>query len=136
MTSAYFMQIPTMTAPAPSNTSNTLNNPNRSLAGTDYLESLNDEQRAAVEYDGQRGPLLVIVGAGSGKTKTLAHRVTHLAVQGADPQRILILTFSRRAAAEMSRRIELIINSMIGAPAAQRPPQFPWVGTLHGSDYR
>lgn len=121
-----------MTAPAPSNTSNTLNNPNRSLAGTDYLESLNDEQRAAVEYDGQRGPLLVIVGAGSGKTKTLAHRVTHLAVQGADPQRILILTFSRRAAAEMSRRVELIISSMIGAPAAQRPPQFPWAGTFHG----
>lgn len=105
-------------------------------ATPDYLASLNDEQRAAVEYDGQRGPLLVIAGAGSGKTKTLAHRVAHLAVQGADPQRILILTFSRRAAAEMSRRVELIISSMIGAPAAQRPPQFPWVGTLHGSDYR
>ncbi|MBK9028247.1 MAG: UvrD-helicase domain-containing protein [Propionivibrio sp.] len=109
---------------------------NRCPASTDYLESLNREQRAAVECDGQRGPLLVIVGAGSGKTKTLTHRVTHLAVQGADPQRILILTFSRRAAAEMSRRVGLIINSMIGTPAAQRPPQFSWVGTFHSSDYR
>ncbi len=101
-------------------------------ATPDYLASLNDEQRAAVEYDGQRGPLLVIAGAGSGKTKTLAHRVAHLAVQGADPQRILMLTFSRRAAAEMSRRVGLIINQVSSAPAAQRPPQFPWAGTFHG----
>ncbi|MBI5922994.1 MAG: ATP-dependent helicase [Betaproteobacteria bacterium] len=98
----------------------------------DYLSSLNEQQRHAVEYDGRRGPLLVIAGAGSGKTNTLAHRVAHLAVQGADPQRILLLTFSRRAAAEMARRVGLIINRVIGAPAEQRPPSFPWAGTFHG----
>lgn len=69
-----------------------------------YLEALNPEQRRAVEHgitsDGHVGaPLLVIAGAGSGKTNTLAHRVAHLIVKGADPRRILLMTFSRRAAA-------------------------------------
>ena len=72
-----------------------------------YLETLNPEQRRAVEHgvtaDGHVGaPLLVIAGAGSGKTNTLAHRVAHLIVSGADPRRILLMTFSRRAAPEMS----------------------------------
>ena len=75
-----------------------------------YLEKLNPEQRLAVEHgtyiDGSHvsGPLLVIAGAGSGKTNTLAHRVAHLIVKGADPRRILLMTFSRRAASEMGRR--------------------------------
>ena len=64
-----------------------------------YLDKLNPEQRLAVEHVG--GPLLVIAGAGSGKTNTLAHRVAHLIVNGADPRRILLLTFSRRAVGEM-----------------------------------
>ena len=106
--------------------------PSVSDSAKDYLASLNDEQRNAVVYDGRQGPLLVIAGAGSGKTKTLAHRVAHLVMQGADPQRILMLTFSRRAAAEMSRRVGLIINQIIGAPAEQAPPKFPWSGTFHG----
>ncbi|WP_262270130.1 UvrD-helicase domain-containing protein, partial [Microvirga yunnanensis] len=77
-----------------------------------YLDKLNPEQRRAVEHgvtDGRAPPsprpLLVIAGAGSGKTNTLAHRVAHLIVNGADPRRILLLTFSRRAAAEMARRV-------------------------------
>ena len=67
-----------------------------------YLEKLNDRQREAVEHgiglaDGAiGGPLLIIAGAGSGKTNTLAHRVGHLIVNGADPRRILLMTFSRR----------------------------------------
>lgn len=70
------------------------------LANTAYLDALNSEQRRAVEYgvgdDGIVGaPLLVIAGAGSGKTNTLAHRVAHLIVAGADPRRILLMTFSR-----------------------------------------
>jgi hypothetical protein len=73
-----------------------------------YLQNLNPEQRAAVEYgvtDGQPcGPLLTIAGAGTGKTTTLSHRVAHLVVSGVDPERILLLTFTRRAAAEMTRR--------------------------------
>ena len=76
----------------------------------DYLDTLNAEQRRAVEHGGGAvgGPLLVIAGAGSGKTNTLAHRVAHLIVSGADPRRILLMTFSRRAAAEMTRRVERI----------------------------
>jgi len=70
------------------------------------------EQRRAVEH-GTPGPepsapLLVIAGAGSGKTNTLAHRVAHLIVNGADPRRILLMTFSRRAASEMTQRVERI----------------------------
>src|ERR1700684_4445223 len=79
---------------------------------TAYLETLNPEQRRAVEHGAAGGlaaaPLLVIAGAGSGKTNTLAHRVAHLIVQGADPRRILLMTFSRRAASEMTRRVERI----------------------------
>lgn len=95
-----------------------------------YLDSLNDEQRAAALH-GKDTPLLVIAGAGSGKTNTLAHRVAHLVFRGADPQRILLLTFSRRAAAEMERRVGQIINRILGAPAGQAPPVFPWAGTFH-----
>jgi ATP-dependent DNA helicase UvrD/PcrA len=76
------------------------------MASKDYLATLNPEQRRAVEHGviavgaNIAGPLLIIAGAGSGKTNTLAHRVAHLIVHGADPSRILLLTFSRRAAAE------------------------------------
>jgi DNA helicase-2/ATP-dependent DNA helicase PcrA len=64
---------------------------------TAYLETLNTEQRRAVEHGATGGLpvpplLLVIAGAGSGKTNTLAHRVAHLIVQGADPRRILLMT--------------------------------------------
>ena len=84
-----------------------------------YLARLNDAQRQAVEHgDGKiAGPLLVIAGAGSGKTNTLAHRVAHLIVKGADPRRILLMTFSRRAAAEMTRRVERIARKVLGADA-------------------
>ena len=78
-----------------------------------YLEKLNPDQRAAVEHgvaDADARPLLIIAGAGSGKTDTLAHRVAHLVMNGTDPHRILLLTFSRRAAAEMERRTERILN--------------------------
>jgi len=68
-------------------------------AAAAYLESLNPAQRRAVEHGvlendcRPRSPLLVIAGAGSGKTNTLAHRVAHLIVNGADPRRILLMTF-------------------------------------------
>src|SRR3712207_523981 len=82
------------------------------LATSAYLDKLNPRQRQAVEHGIGTGvpaaPLLVIAGAGSGKTSTLAHRVAHLVVNGVDPRRILLLTFSRRAAAEMARRVERI----------------------------
>mgnify|MGYP006143981687 CR=1 FL=1 len=66
---------------------------------------LNPEQRAAAEHAPDAGPLLVVAGAGSGKTMTLAARVAWLVLQGADPQRLLLLTFSRRAAQSMAQRV-------------------------------
>lgn len=93
-----------------------------------YLDNLNDRQREAAEAG--IGPLLVIAGAGSGKTNTLAHRVAHLLVTGADPRRILLMTFSRRAAAELTRRVERIAAQAIGARYAAEA--LTWAGTFHG----
>jgi len=92
-----------------------------------YLEKLNLQQRHAVEHGiGPRdttpaGPLVVIAGAGSGKTNTLAHRVAHLIVNSADPSRILLMTFSRRAAAEMTRRVERIARQVMGEGTQPSP---------------
>ncbi|TIO91554.1 MAG: ATP-dependent helicase, partial [Mesorhizobium sp.] len=77
-------------------------------------------------------PLLVIAGAGSGKTSTLAHRVAHLIVKGADPRRILLMTFSRRAAAEMAKRVERIAGEVLGRDAAIIADALSWAGTFHG----
>src|SRR5689334_5785467 len=99
-----------------------------------YLDRLNVDQRRAVEHGGGRigGPLLIIAGAGSGKTNTLAHRVAHLIVNGADPRRILLMTFSRRAAAEMARRVERIAAEVFGRNAAVATDALTWAGTFHG----
>ena len=103
-----------------------------------HLEKLNDRQREAVEHgvglpEGQiGGPLLIIAGAGSGKTNTLAHRVAHLIVNGADPRRILLMTFSRRAASEMARRVERICRQVLGDTAAIMTDALAWAGTFHG----
>jgi DNA helicase-2/ATP-dependent DNA helicase PcrA len=94
---------------------------------------LTDEQRAAVEHGGARTsqPLLIIAGAGSGKTLTLAARVARLIAEGADPQRVLLLTFSRRAAAEMTRRAGRLLHQALGWALTREPPQLPWAGTFH-----
>src|SRR6266436_10158118 len=103
-----------------------------------YLESLNLEQRRAVEHGVREkdaapsSPLLVIAGAGSGKTNTLAHRVAHLIVNGADPRRILLMTFSRRAAGEMTRRVERICSHVLGPNAGIMSGALTWAGTFHG----
>jgi DNA helicase-2/ATP-dependent DNA helicase PcrA len=103
-----------------------------------YLEKLNERQRLAVEHgvgqgpDTTGGPLLIIAGAGSGKTNTLAHRVAHLIVNGADPRRILLMTFSRRAASEMARRVERICRQVLGANSAVMTDALTWAGTFHG----
>ena len=86
--------------------------------------------RAARRADAR--PLLVIAGAGSGKTSTLAHRVAHLIAHGADPQRILLLTFSRRAAQEMERRAGQVLAQVLGPARREAPPALPWAGTFHG----
>ncbi|CAH2409228.1 ATP-dependent helicase [Mesorhizobium escarrei] len=99
-----------------------------------YLAKLNAEQCLAVEHgDGAvAGPLLVIAGAGSGKTSTLAHRVAHLIVRGADPRRILLMTFSRRAASEMAKRVERIAGEVLGRDASIITDALSWAGTFHG----
>ncbi|HTJ45515.1 MAG TPA: ATP-dependent helicase [Kofleriaceae bacterium] len=82
--------------------------------------SLNRAQHEAVTHEGDE-PLLIIAGAGTGKTTTLAHRIAHLVGRGADPRRILLLTFSRRAAQEMIRRAQRVARSA----------ELPWAGTFH-----
>jgi DNA helicase II / ATP-dependent DNA helicase PcrA len=99
----------------------------------EYLKKLNRQQRRAVIHDLENGPvndidpLLVIAGAGSGKTKTLAHRVAHMVVKGMDPRRILLLTFSRRAAEEMTHKVKQITEAALGC----RQIDLPWSGTFH-----
>ncbi len=80
----------------------------KSLVADAVLADLNGPQREAVTHG--RGPLLIVAGAGTGKTTTLAHRVAHLIAEGTDPARILLLTFTRRAAAEMLRRVDGIMR--------------------------
>jgi DNA helicase-2/ATP-dependent DNA helicase PcrA len=101
-----------------------------------YLAKLNPQQQRAAAYGwphaaNPAGPLLIIAGPGSGKTNTLAHRVGHLVVNGADPRRILLLTFSRRAAAEMTRRVERVAANASRANAAAIAGALTWSGTFH-----
>lgn len=93
-----------------------------------WLDDLNDEQRAAVTFGD--GPLLVVAGAGSGKTRTLAYRVAHLLHRGIDPGRILLLTFTRRAAQEMLRRAGAV------ATMGTTTPETVWGGTFHSTANR
>src|SRR3954453_12884857 len=94
----------------------------RMEASSSWLDSLNEQQRAAAP--GGSEPLLIIAGAGTGKTNTLAHRVAWLISQGVSPARILLLTFTRRASHEMLKRVESILPS---TPALTRL----WGGTFH-----
>jgi len=89
----------------------------------DRFLSLNAQQRLAATSPSD--PLLIIAGAGTGKTNTLAHRVAHLLLEGAAPERILLLTFTRRAALEMTRRAGRIVAE------AHKNVRLPWSGTFH-----
>ena len=106
----------------------------------EYLDALNPAQREAATF-GERskngplgaGPLLIVAGAGTGKTMTLAHRVAHLVVEGVDTRRILLLTFTRRAAHEMTRRVESILRQALAEKNNGKLPAgiLPWSGTFH-----
>src|SRR6188768_1382775 len=83
--------------------------------------ALTDEQEIAATHDG--GHLLIVAGAGTGKTTTLAARLAHLVEAGTPPERLLLLTFSRRAASEMTQRAEAVTGERIAAGC--------WSGTFH-----
>src|SRR5512147_3015924 len=93
------------------------------MGATEAFARLNERQREAATAPSN--PLLIIAGAGTGKTNALAHRVAHLALQGVAPERILLLTFTRRAALEMTRRAQRIVGE------TRHPVRLPWSGTFH-----
>lgn len=95
----------------------------------DILAGLNAPQAEAVLHG--PSPLLIIAGAGSGKTKTLAHRVAQLIADGANPGRILLLTFTRRSAAEMLRRVDALLRQLGKKPKARGAGKRIWGGTFH-----
>ena len=102
----------------------------------DPFATLNPRQREAVCHGmdlaaPDHRPLLLVAGAGSGKTNTLAYRVANLILQGSDPNRILLLTFSRRAATEMERRAGQVIGRVLGLRLSQQQPTLSWSGTFH-----
>src|ERR1700759_5106390 len=76
---------------------------------SDYINGLNDQQKEAVLH--KDGPIMIVAGAGSGKTKVLTTRIAHLLAQGMDAFNILALTFTNKAAKEMKERIEKILGS-------------------------
>ena len=82
------------------------------------LADLNAQQRQAVEHG--EGPLLIVAGAGTGKTATLVHRVAWLIATGVPPDSILLLTFTRRAAAEMLRRVDGVLRRLREAQSRGR----------------
>ncbi len=88
------------------------------------LDDLNPQQRQAARH--RRSHLLIVAGAGTGKTKTLVSRLVDLVDEGVDPSRILLLTFTRRAAAEMLMRVESACEPTVGRAASQI-----WGGTFH-----
>jgi len=88
---------------------------------SDYLNSLNDDQKKAVLH--KNGPLIVIAGAGSGKTRVLTYRIVHLINEGIDPFNILALTFTNKAAKEMKKRISQSVGDSIAKNI--------WMGTFH-----
>jgi DNA helicase II / ATP-dependent DNA helicase PcrA len=110
---------------------------------TSHLEKLNGPQRKAVTFGEplpdnkgfKSGPLLIVAGAGTGKTDTLAHRVAHLVIHGVDPARILMLTFTRRAAIEMRRRAYEItrkaLDEPLGGLSQSITQRLSWAGTFH-----
>ena len=91
------------------------------------FDKLNEKQREAARFPGA-GALLIIAGAGTGKTNTLAHRVAHLVLEKVPPERILLLTFTRRAALEMTRRTQRIVSAAFKNDFLIK---LPWSGTFH-----
>ena len=108
------------------------------VAERPHLAALNTAQRLAVTFGVPEQekvvttpPLLIIAGPGSGKTKALTHRAAHLVLSGADPRRILLMTFARRMAAEMTRRVEEICSQAVRGRITLPGNGIEWSGTFH-----
>ncbi|HET7720844.1 MAG TPA: UvrD-helicase domain-containing protein, partial [Acidimicrobiales bacterium] len=91
----------------------------------DLLQGLNPDQAEAVAHG--NGPLLVVAGAGSGKTRVLTHRIAHLIANGVSPFEILAITFTNKAADEMKHRVGALVGSVA---------QKMWVSTFHSACVR
>ena len=94
-------------------------------APSPFTHGLNPDQLDAVVHTG--GPLLVVAGAGSGKTRVLTHRIAHLIDQGVRPAEILAITFTNKAAAEMRERVAHLVGPVVRAM---------WVSTFHSACVR
>src|ERR1700736_900117 len=106
------------------------------------FDALNPAQRRAATFGApaaekgiDAGPMLILAGAGTGKTNTLAHRAAHLVLNGVDPARILMLTFTRRAAQEMIRRTQKIVAEVFAERGRMGDrsviSRLLWSGTFH-----
>src|SRR3972149_5099010 len=96
----------------------------------DLLEGLNPEQKEAATTT--EGPLLIVAGAGAGKTKTLTHRIGHLIEKGIPGEAILAITFTNKTAKEMRDRIFLLLGKTSSVGNWGRAKGVPWIGTFHG----
>jgi len=94
-----------------------------------YLDSLNEKQKEAVLHTD--GPLLIVAGAGAGKTKTLTHRIIHLIHQGINPESILAVTFTNKAAKEMKERVMGLLGERESGNAPELRSGAPFVSTFH-----
>src|SRR3989339_1440420 len=93
----------------------------------EHLSTLNQEQKNAALHT--KGPLMILAGAGTGKTKTITHRIFHLIKEGASPDSILAITFTNKAAKEMEERVMTLLES--DAAFRHSGAKRPFVSTFH-----